>query len=134
MKWTLEQVATLNMANKRILLINDEQGYSAKPYLETFGGWDVMTAHSGQEGMGTAQAEKPDAIVLDVRNLKTDGVGMFHQLQSHPVTQPIPVVLLTTALHAHVRAQFAKLGVRGLTYTPYEPGTLAIDMAESLGW
>ncbi|NJR38326.1 MAG: response regulator [Leptolyngbyaceae cyanobacterium CSU_1_4] len=122
------------MANKRILLINDEQGYSAKPYLETFGGWDVMTAHSGQEGMGTAQTEKPDAIVLDVRNLKTDGVGMFHQLQAHPTTQPIPIVLLTTALHDQVRAQFAQLGVRGLTYTPYEPATLATDMAESLGW
>lgn len=130
----IEEVTELNMANKRILLINDEQGYSAKPYLETFGGWEVMTAHSGHEGMGTAQTEKPDAIVLDVRNLRTDGVGMFQQLQAHPTTQPIPVLLLTTALHAQIRAQFAQLGVRGLIYTPYEPATLATDMAESLGW
>lgn len=123
----------LNMA-KRILLINDEQGYSAKSYLETFGGWEVMTSPSGYEGMGTAQSEQPDAIVLDVRNLKTDGVGMFRQLQSHPTTQPIPVVLLTTALHVQIRAQFAQMGIRGLIYTPYEPATLATDMAESLGW
>jgi response regulator RpfG family c-di-GMP phosphodiesterase len=126
----------MNMATKRILLINDEQGSrnSAKAYLENFGGWEVVTSRSGYEGMGTAQAEKPDAIVLDVRDLRTDGVGMFHQLQSNPTTQPIPILLLTTALHGKVRAQFAQLGVRGLTYTPYEPSTLATDMAESLGW
>jgi response regulator RpfG family c-di-GMP phosphodiesterase len=121
---------------KRILLINDEQGNrnSAKVYLETFGGWEVVTSRSGYEGMGKAQADKPDAIVLDVRDLRTDGVSMFQQLQANPSTQPIPVLLLTTALHAQVRAQFAQLGVRGLIYTPYEPSTLAIDMAETLGW
>jgi CheY-like chemotaxis protein len=123
----------MTMANKRILLINDEQGYSAKSYLETFGGWEVMTSHSGQ-GVGKAQAEKPDAIVLDVRNPRTDGIGMFQQLQSNPTTQPIPVVLLTNALHVQVRSQFAQLGLRGLIYTPHEPATLATDMAESLGW
>jgi response regulator RpfG family c-di-GMP phosphodiesterase len=123
------------MATKRILLINDEQGRnSAKAYLETFGGWEVVTSRSGFEGVGRAQSERPDAILLDVRDLRTDGVGMFHQLQSNPTTQPIPVLLLTTTLHSNIRAQFAQLGVRGLTYTPYEPSTLATDMAESLGW
>jgi CheY-like chemotaxis protein len=123
------------MMSKRILLINDEQGTrnAAKAYLETFGGWEVVTSQSGFEGMGKAQSTQPDAIVLDVRDLKTDGLGMFRQLQDNPKTQLIPVILLTTA-HSQLRSQFAQLGVRGLAYTPYEPGTLATDMAETLGW
>ncbi|MCU0570258.1 MAG: response regulator [Oculatellaceae cyanobacterium Prado106] len=121
---------------KRILLINDEQGdrNSAKAYFESFGGWEVMTSRSGYEGMGKAESTQPDAILLDVRDLKTDGMGMLNQLQANPSTQAIPVLLLTTAFHTQLCAQFAQRGVRGLTYTPYEPATLATDVAESLGW
>jgi response regulator RpfG family c-di-GMP phosphodiesterase len=121
---------------KRILLINDEQSIrkATQAYLETFGGWEVLTARSDQENIGSAQLEKFDAIVLDIRCMESDGVSLVQRIQSNPITQKVPVLLLTTAIHSQIRTQLARLGVRGFTYESQHPSMLAAEMAEALGW
>lgn len=56
------------MTAKRILVIDDEDDIRevAQLCLETVGGWEVITASSGSEGLAKALAELPDAIILDV--------------------------------------------------------------------
>ena len=117
-------------------MIDDEDDIRevAQLSLETISDWEVLTARSGKEGLGLAAAEKPDAILLDVMMPDMDGPTTFQKLQASPDISHIPVVLLTAKVHAADRRRFAALGVQGLLAKPFDPMTLADQLAEILGW
>ncbi len=124
------------MTAKRILIVDDEEDIRevAELTLEAVGGWQVSTASSGSEGLLLAAAEQPDAILLDVMMPEMDGIATFQKLQANPVTQKIPVILLTAKVQSAERRQFAELGVTGIIAKPFDPMTLTNQVAEALGW
>jgi len=58
-------------------------------------GYMVKEAKDGQEGVRTAERERPDLIFLDVRMPKVDGWQACRTLKSNPATSQCPVVILT---------------------------------------
>jgi CheY-like chemotaxis protein len=98
------------------------------------GGWDVIAARSGSEGLIEARAEMPDAILLDVMMPDMDGPSTFQRLQSDSVTQGIPVIFLTAKVQAAEVRRFTDLGVSGVIAKPFDPLTLAQQVADTLGW
>jgi two-component system, OmpR family, alkaline phosphatase synthesis response regulator PhoP len=124
------------MIAKRILIIDDEEDIRevAQLTLEAVGGWQVFTAESGLKGLQLAEAEKPDAIVLDVMMPEMDGIATFQKLQANPATQNIPVILMTAKVQSSEQRRFAELGVTGLIAKPFDPMTLTDQLAEALGW
>src|SRR4028118_870006 len=126
----------LILTAKRILVIDDAEDIRevAQVSLEMVGGWEVLTASSGREGVAKALAEQPDAILLDVMMPDQDGPTTFLQLQANNATQHIPVILLTAKALAGDRRMFADLGVVSVIAKPFEPMFLAAQVAEALGW
>jgi len=126
----------LILTAKRILVIDDAEDIRevAQVSLEVVGGWEVMTASSGREGVAKALAEQPDAILLDVMMPDQDGPTTFKQLQANHATQHIPVILLTAKALASDRRMFADLGVVSVIAKPFEPMALAAQVAQALGW
>jgi CheY-like chemotaxis protein len=124
------------MSDKHILIIDDEDDIRevAQLTLEAVGGWQVSTAASGREGLSKAEAEQPDAILLDVMMPEMDGIATFEQLQANPYTQNIPVVLLTAKVQSSDQRRFAELGITGFVPKPFDPMTLTEQVAEVLGW
>ena len=124
------------MAKRRILIIDDEDDIRevAQLSLETVAEWEVLTAGSGYEGLRVAEAEQPDAILLDVMMPEMDGTTTFKKLLANPNIAGIPVVLLTAKIQASDRRGFSGLGVRGLLAKPFDPMTLAGELAQILGW
>ncbi|MBE9017737.1 two-component system response regulator [Chroococcidiopsis sp. CCALA 051] len=124
------------MPSKRILLIDDEQRLSRviETCLRKLGGWTVLTAQSGSEGLQKAQTQQPDAILLDVMMPDLDGIALFRELQENPATQAIPVILLTAKVQPVDRESYARLGVVGAIAKPFDPLQLANQIAETLGW
>ncbi|MEW5859095.1 MAG: response regulator [Cyanobacteriota bacterium] len=124
------------MTTKRILVIDDEEDIRevAQLSLEMAANWDVLTASSGREGLAKAEVEQLDAILLDVMMPDWDGVTTFQQLQANPATQHIPVLLLTAKMQAADKRRFAQLGVTAAIAKPFDPMTLADQVAKSLGW
>ncbi|HEY9895315.1 MAG TPA: response regulator, partial [Candidatus Sericytochromatia bacterium] len=124
------------MTVKRVLIIDDEDDIRevAQTSLEIMGGWDVFTAASSQEGITMAEAEQPDAILLDVMLPDVDGPATFQKLQANPVTAQIPVILLTAKAQASDQRYFADLGVMAVLTKPFDPVTLADRVAEALAW
>lgn len=122
--------------SKRILVIDDEDDIRevAQVSLEMVGGWEVLTAASGKEGLLRAEAEQPDAILLDVMMPDMDGPTTLRQLHAHPALQHIPVIFLTAKVQAADRRRFADLGVQGVLAKPFDPMRLAPQVAEVLGW
>jgi CheY-like chemotaxis protein len=82
---------------RRILVIDDENDVRevTQLSLEILGGWTVLTARSGKEGIDTAIAEQPEAILLDVMMPEMDGPTTLQQLQANTTTRHIPVIFLT---------------------------------------
>ncbi|HEY9883317.1 MAG TPA: response regulator, partial [Thermosynechococcaceae cyanobacterium] len=102
--------------------------------LEIMGGWDVFTAASSHEGITMAEAEQPDAILLDVMLPDMDGPATFQKLQANPITAQIPVILLTAKAQAADQRYFADLGVMAVLTKPFDPVTLADQVAAALAW
>lgn len=57
-------------------------------------GYRVITANDGEEAIAAAQAEKPDAVVLDIILPKKNGYQVCRQLKQDP-EQAVPVLMVT---------------------------------------
>jgi CheY-like chemotaxis protein len=121
---------------RRILIIDDEDDIRevAALSLESVAGWAVTTACCGADGIEAAVREKPDAILMDVMMPSMDGPTTFLEMQKTPSIAHIPVVLLTAKVQGVDQRRFAGLGVSGVLFKPFDPLTLADDMAKTLGW
>ena len=124
------------MTPRRVLIIDDEDDIRevARVSLEMVGGWEVLTASSGSEGLDRARAEQPDAILLAVMMPDMDGPSTFGRIQSDASIRHIPVILLTAKVQANDRRRFAELGVMGVIAKPFDALSLPRDIAEVLGW
>ena len=124
------------MTTKRVLVIDDDEDIQdvARVALEVVGGWEVITASSGREGLRLAATELPDAILLDVMMPDLDGISTLKQLKANPATQPIPVILLTAKVQSSDRDRFTQLEIVGIIAKPFKTMLLAARVSEILGW
>lgn len=85
------------MKEKTILLIDDEKdfGETVRMMLEVAGGYKVVTAFDGKEGVKKAHMIKPHLILLDIKMPEMDGLEVLKILKKSPETMSIPVVMLT---------------------------------------
>lgn len=116
------------MSTGKILLsIDDEESISQviQIALETMAGWTVLIAHSGVEGILAAEAQQPDAILLDVEMPIMNGLETLQRLQANPITRHIPVIFLTCKPGVVNHRQLGKLGVKAVIAKPFDPLTLA---------
>lgn len=124
------------MSTKRILVIDDEELIQEviQGSLEDVGGWEVLLAGSGSEGLLIAASESLDAILIDVSMPQMDGVETLLLLRSQPTTQTIPVIFLTAKVQPADKAKFSQLGIAGMIAKPFDPMTLTAEVAEIMGW
>ena len=120
----------------RVLVVDDDDIILevAQMSLEAVAGWEVITASSGAEGVATARAEVPDAIVMDVMMPEMDGPTACRLLAADEVTRDIPIVLLTAKVQQSEQRQWASLPVAGVLAKPFDPMRLAGQVAELVGW
>jgi len=124
------------MFTKLVLLVDNEANVRevVQACLQDLGGWDVQSVASAQEGLDTAVAVQPDAIVLDISMLEIDGLAFLQKLRANPVTQLIPVVLLTAKARWFTAQQLQSFGVAGAIAKPFNPISLTNQIANALGW
>lgn len=124
------------MSTKRILLIDDEVDIHkiAQVGLMMEAGWELLTAQSSDEGLEMIFSEHPDAILLDVMMPERDGVETLRLILESPNSQNIPVVFMTAKAQAVDRRRFYALGAKGVITKPFDPMTLASQIAGFLGW
>ncbi|MEM6599247.1 MAG: response regulator [Cyanobacteria bacterium P01_D01_bin.36] len=122
--------------SKQILMIDDESDIQtvACMGLTMMGGWQVLTASSGKEGIAQAKAHALDAILLDVMMPDMDGVATLKALKADASTQAIPIIFLTAKSRAINRKELYALGAQGVIHKPFDPTTLASQISGFLGW
>jgi signal transduction histidine kinase/CheY-like chemotaxis protein len=96
--WLLAQLqTTLVRDHGQILIIDDDEisRYLLKGVLGT-GGYRLLEARGGNEGLRLAKAIKPDLIILDLSMPDLSGFEVLDLLKRDPETLQIPVVIYTS--------------------------------------
>ena len=124
------------MGVKRILFIDDEDDIKtlAQFCLESEAGWLMISAADGNEGIAIAEAEQPDAILLDAMMPDLDGIQTIAKLQDNPKTKNIPTIFITAKAQASDRRRFYNAGAKGVINKPFDSLTLASQISGFLGW
>ncbi|TSC75247.1 MAG: response regulator with CheY-like receiver domain and winged-helix DNA-binding domain [Parcubacteria group bacterium Gr01-1014_33] len=81
---------------KKILFIEDELGLQrAVSQVLQEQGFEVFSELNGEMGILRAQKELPDLILLDIVLPRKDGFAVFKELRANPLTEKIPVIVLS---------------------------------------
>ena len=80
----------------QVLLVEDDRFLrKAAEAMLRRNGFTVRTAADGDEGLRSAQAERPDIILLDLIMPKLQGFEVLERLKADDATASVPVVILS---------------------------------------
>jgi CheY-like chemotaxis protein len=105
------------------MLVDDDRTITTllKTLLE-LDGFSVVVVARGDQAVTRAQAEKPDAIVMDVHIGETDGIEVLRALRQTPDVQSIPVIMSSGM---DVEDQCLAAGATAFVLKPYPPEQLS---------
>lgn len=110
-------------ADRQVLIVDDDSDIREGTYLRLkAAGYRPITASDGEEGFASALKNHPDAIVLDVRMPRVDGLTALARLKCHERTRNIPVVMLSASIGD--RQASLEAGARFFLDKPYQGKTL----------
>ena len=87
-------------------------------------GFEVVVAVDGPEGLAMAQAEAPDAILMDMSLPGLDGWEVTRRLKGGLATRSIPVIALTAHAMSDDRDRALAAGCDDYETKPIELGRL----------
>lgn len=96
----------------KIMIVEDDVSL-AEIYTARFAaeGFDVVTAHDGEEALSMAVKEKPDLMILDIMMPKISGFDVLDILRQTPETAQTKVIMMTALSQDTDRARGEALGV-----------------------
>ena len=119
-------------AHAKILLVEDDREIRTIAALRLrSAGYATVAASDGQQGVRMALSERPDAIVMDVRMPKKDGMMALTELKEHAETRHIPIVMLSASIVDQQRALDA--GARFFLTKPYQGHDLLATVSAAIG-
>ncbi|GGI09609.1 response regulator [Egicoccus halophilus] len=119
-----------------VLIVDDEDAIRmvARLGLERVAGWSVTEAGSAVEAAAAVGTVRPDVVLLDVMMPVEDGPQTLERLRALPGGADLRVLFLTAKAQRSEIERLRALGVDGVISKPFDPMTLAGDIAGLLGW
>ena len=108
------------MSAKRILVVDDDQEIlELTSAVLRDGGYAVLTADNGSEGVAAAQAEKPDLILLDINMPILDGWEALRILKVSEETKAIPVAMFSVRYDLSEKSEALKRSADDYIVKPF---------------
>src|SRR5829696_2270321 len=92
----------------------------------------MLEAGDGRAGLAAARSALPDLIVADVMMPELDGLALGRALKGDPMTDAIPVVLLTARAAAQDQVAGLETGADAYLVKPFDPAVLEAQVAALL--
>ncbi len=89
----------------------------------------IFDADRAERGIEIARREQPHVILMDMQMPGMDGLAATRILRADPLTQRIPIIVITASAMIEDRARAQEAGCSGYISKPVEPMTLAHQIA-----
>ncbi len=125
-------MAPVNDVLGRVLVVDDDEVIRQLIAVNlTLEGFEVETAHDGQDCLDRVHEVDPDIITLDVMMPRLDGWETATRLRTDRSTSHIKVVLITARAQEDDRRRGLGIGVDAYLTKPFDPAEL-IDVVREL--
>jgi PAS domain S-box-containing protein len=114
----------------KILVVEDDRDLALllRRQLES-DGYQVLLAGSGEDALWLAKEEQPQLITLDLVLPDIDGFTVLERLKEHPVTAPIPVIIVSVSPEGD---RGYALGAVDYVVKPFEEEKLLHSVSQAL--
>ncbi|MFH1278440.1 MAG: response regulator [Candidatus Eisenbacteria bacterium] len=122
-------------ALERILVVDDEEMIRRVISLHlNKGGFEVLLAKNGREGIELAKSWRPDLILLDVMMPEMDGCDAARRLRSDFATSQIPIIMLTARQEVDDKLSGLEAGANDYITKPFAVTELIARIRTVLNW
>ena len=113
------------MTREKILVVDDEEDIlQLVKYNLGRNGYRVACVASGEETLRVVRSERPDLVILDLMLPGIDGLEVARRLKRDPVTQSIPIVMLTAKGEEADVVTGLEMGADDYVTKPFSPRVL----------
>lgn len=86
------------MAHKKKILVAEDDRFLLKVYTAKLeqAGYAVLAASDGVDALVKAREQTPDLMLIDMIMPKKNGFDVLLELKADPVTQAIPIIILSS--------------------------------------
>ena len=122
-----------NMPQVKVLVVDDSalMRRLLKQVLQA-GGFEVVAASNGEEGVDTLLREQPDVVTLDINMPKMDGLTALSLMMA---ARPTPIIMLSSLTASGALATLEALALGAVDYIEKPGGTISLsidDIAHTL--
>ena len=93
---------------------------------------EVLEAPNGQEALKVLDIKWVDLALVDINMPVMDGEEMIDRLRQNPVTEDLPVIIISTE-GSETRKEVLKQKGAGFVHKPFTPETLRDTILKTLG-
>ncbi len=120
---------------KKILIVEDEDiiiDLLEKKLVQE--GYEVSTAHDGEEGLKMVKEIKPDIILLDIIMPKKSGYEVMEEMSKDPELNRIPIIIISNSGQPVELDKAKDLGARDwLIKTEFNPDEVVEKVRKQIG-
>ncbi len=120
---------------KKILIVEDEDiiiDLLEKKLIQE--GYEVSTAHDGEEGLKIMKEVKPDIVLLDIVMPKKSGYEVMEEMSKDPELNKIPIIIISNSGQPVELDKAKELGAKDwLIKTEFDPNEVAEKVRKQIG-
>jgi CheY-like chemotaxis protein len=122
------------MNTATILVVDDEEDilHLLSTVLGDIGGYTVLRARDGHEALRLAEANKPDAILLDVKLPGIDGYDVCRAVKANPALAATRVLFLSGLPQDSENHRALAAGADAYVMKPFSPAALVKEVGRVL--
>ncbi len=119
---------------KNVLVIEDNKdNLTLITYALKRAGYNVISAGTGEEGIGLALKERPFFIIMDINLPGIDGIETTKRLRDSEMGDSIPIIAITSFAMLGDREKILSAGCNGYFEKPIDPLTIVEKIQEIIG-
>jgi two-component system chemotaxis response regulator CheY len=97
------------------------------------GGFDVVSAEDGNDGLAKARATRADMVITDLNMPGMNGIALIREIRKLPSYTGVPIIFLSTESDAALKAEAKAAGATGWIVKPFQGEQLLAAVHKVLG-